>query len=620
MNGMAALLLLTATSGFAQEKPTDTTGAELKALIDQLATGDPDEAAAKLIDMGDRAVPSIIRYMDDRRSMKTQWLRLLNKFPGAVELFRHYSPKQVVDACAAILSDMTGEFGNFVDCNGGGPLFADEGAIAKERDAEVKWWRTWLKAQENLPLEKEKHLKEDLARLGVKAELRYHCVRDVALSNIGDRKFGDVVQVLKGLSRLENLTIKDAPLSDRVITAMQGLTNLKSVSLTNVPLSDEGLVHFKPLVRLEKVHIERTKVTEKAARTLMSALSKVEQIEYGRGYRDIWHKVPRKGHWNGINCLCFSRNGKFIASGGDDNAVIVWNADDAQEIRVLKGHEGSVCSVVFSPDGKWIASGSSDKTVRIWETGTGREVRKIMAGEFDIEGVSYSPDGKKLASVSRDGFIRIWDAENGQQVHLLDNRAGLCSVAYGPHGSKVAAGDDTGLRIWDLERKRSIHTPSKENGKATHITFSPDGQWIVGPGDGPVKVWNANTGEVARTLNVMKDSSYHSIEIRTGNDSWIKGTLWMSDFTRPVGIGFTPDGKRIVIADTNCLIQVWDLESGRKAMPACHGPSNRSFCMALSPDGRRLACDKQYPRRDIPGSSVNVTETVIAIWDLQTPK
>ncbi len=64
--------------------------------------------------------------------------------------------------------------------------------------------------------------------------------------------------------------------------------------------------------------------------------------------------------------VAFSPDGKYLASGSQDNTVKLWNVESQNEITTLQGHSSYVHSVTFSPDGKYLASGSTDKTVKLW--------------------------------------------------------------------------------------------------------------------------------------------------------------------------------------------------------------------------------------------------------------
>ena len=69
--------------------------------------------------------------------------------------------------------------------------------------------------------------------------------------------------------------------------------------------------------------------------------------------------------------MCFSPDGKRLASGSADKTVKVWEVQTGQEALTLKGHTSGVWSVCFSPDGKRLASASGDKTVKVWDAATG---------------------------------------------------------------------------------------------------------------------------------------------------------------------------------------------------------------------------------------------------------
>merc|ERR1711998_453912 len=85
-------------------------------------------------------------------------------------------------------------------------------------------------------------------------------------------------------------------------------------------------------------------------------------------------------------------------------------------IMVLSGHSNTVTSVCYSPDGKTLASGSDDETVRIWDVMSGGCVHVLNGHSSNVNSVCYSPDGKTLASGSKDKTVRIWDVLSGECV------------------------------------------------------------------------------------------------------------------------------------------------------------------------------------------------------------
>ncbi len=65
--------------------------------------------------------------------------------------------------------------------------------------------------------------------------------------------------------------------------------------------------------------------------------------------------------------VAFSADGRYLASGGTDGEVRVWNAEDGKQVAKLDGHAGRVLGLAFSPDGAALWTASADRTLRKWK-------------------------------------------------------------------------------------------------------------------------------------------------------------------------------------------------------------------------------------------------------------
>jgi len=79
-------------------------------------------------------------------------------------------------------------------------------------------------------------------------------------------------------------------------------------------------------------------------------------------------------------------------------------------------HRDGVMDAAFRRDGKILATGGEDRTVNLWDVQSGRQINSIFSHHAQVIGVAFDPHGKLLGSISANQHMQIWDPESGSPV------------------------------------------------------------------------------------------------------------------------------------------------------------------------------------------------------------
>ncbi len=122
-------------------------------------------------------------------------------------------------------------------------------------------------------------------------------------------------------------------------------------------------------------------------------------------------------HAGTVSAMTFARDGKTLATGGEDGSVCLWNVENIGSTwkprATVTGANGRVAAIAFSPDWRLVAAVTWDKAkpnVLLIDADTGVLLRSARL-DRELTAVAWSPDGRTLLTGGYSGKLCAWDVE-----------------------------------------------------------------------------------------------------------------------------------------------------------------------------------------------------------------
>ena len=278
-----------------------------------------------------------------------------------------------------------------------------------------------------------------------------------------------------------------------------------------------------------------------------------------------------KGHVGPIYSVAISSDSQFMATGGIDLNIVVWDLLSGEKHLDLRGHTDSITGLSFGPDR--IVSADREGSMRLWRVSSDREILRTKPTASSLERPSFNSTGRRLLVKGEGGnMVKVWDATEGAKpsspVVTFDNQWRVFDIAF-LNNNTIASAGENGLRIWEVQtaRKEPLHA---FQGFCFKLAAHPDGNRVVcidgsnPSGGGGFLFWDWRTGKTQRSRKCLPQPG------------------------RPLAI--SPNGNWLAAGSRNQPLSVWDLkhEINRNTRIDL-GPKSAGYEVKFSPCSRYIA-------------------------------
>ncbi|KAI9207079.1 cell cycle regulatory protein [Polychytrium aggregatum] len=203
-----------------------------------------------------------------------------------------------------------------------------------------------------------------------------------------------------------------------------------------------------------------------------------------------------KGHSARVGSLAW--NGDTLTSGSRDRNIFQRDVRMPSDYtKSLKAHVQEVCGLKWSPDGSYLASGGNDNNLFVWDRCCETPLCSFSDHTAAVKAIAWSPHQHGLLASgggTADRRIRFWNTLTGTHIRSIDTGSQVCNLAWAKHVNELVSThgySQNQIVIWKAPQMEQIAILTGHTYRVLYLAMSPDGQNIVtGAGDETLRFWN----------------------------------------------------------------------------------------------------------------------------------
>ena len=236
----------------------------------------------------------------------------------------------------------------------------------------------------------------------------------------------------------------------------------------------------------------------------------------GRIQQTFRKPMATPGYFYDVSDLAFDAQGSRLLA--VDGNIRIWDVRSGTLIRTLTAPNIYASSAIFLPDQRSVVSVGSS-VIAFWDAETGKLLRKVSLPAGSVFRTAFSRDGAYLAVSDYDKkVVLIYEVATGKLLRRLSGFAGETAIAFSPDGHRLATGDNSLIKIWDVSSGAALQSFVASPANIFSLTFSPDGKRLVSGGsDKQVGFWDVETGHAIGAAASQTGDAFAVAESPDGN-------------------------------------------------------------------------------------------------------